>query len=130
MSLENQKDNQKAIVQILNEIKDKITPAPAPETPTFSQTKLHRISSAAQKFGDVPNYRIKNTLAKDVKLDTISLIPDAEFQTKGMIKITLNGFTLFQNDAVADFTDVAEFVKYYQDGILFPRNTTLGFFHL
>ena len=124
MSLETQNET----IDILNQIRDKITPAEIHEIPKFSQTKLHRISSANTKLNDVPNYVIKNKLAKDVKLDTISIIPDSEFQTKGMIKILLDDFILFENDAVGDFTDVAEFTKYYEGGILFPRNTALKFY--
>ncbi len=76
----------------------------------FRYTKLKRASITGTAFPDLdsPDIEIKNPLDREVSIKHVTLIPDGTAKTNIMIKLFVNDVLAFDNDATADFTDIAE----------------------
>jgi len=75
------------------------------------QFDLVRISTILTKFPDSNSaqFKFKNQSSVIKRIFALSIIPDANFQTKGILKITLNEAPLFPitNLVAGDFTDIS-----------------------
>ena len=80
------------------------------EPPKFRFTKLKRASTTSTTFPDLdsPDIEIKNPLDRDTTIKHLTIIPDGTFKTNGSVKIFVDDVKAFENDAAADFTDIAE----------------------
>ena len=75
------------------------------------QFDLRRISTDVTSFpnSNSPQFNFKNQSSVIKRIFALSVIPDANFQTKGILKITLNDAPLFPigNLQAGDFTDIS-----------------------
>ena len=80
------------------------------EPSKFRSTKLKRASTTSTTFPDLdsPDIEITNPLDRDTTIKHLTIIPDGTFKTNGSIKIFVDDVKAFDNDAAADFTDIAE----------------------
>ncbi len=69
--------------------------------------KLKRVTSTSTTKPNTPNIEFKNPLDEEIKVKTISLIPNSSFKTKGIVQVLIDDVEVFLNDAVADFADIA-----------------------
>jgi len=75
------------------------------------QFDLVRISTVNTSFpnSNSPDFNFKNQSSVIKRIFALSVIPDTAFQTKGILKITLNDAPLFPitNLVAGDFTDIS-----------------------
>lgn len=90
------------------------------KTDDQTRVRLGRMTSTNTSRPQTASKEWDNPLDRDVKIKTISVVPSANFRTKGMLVISVNGVDIFANDAVADFTDIGDL-----EIPLRPQDTTI-----
>lgn len=88
------------------------------DTEKFAQAKIGRCTSSSNSrpLWTAPSLTIQNPIDDYVAISEISIVPDVNFQTLGMIIISVNDVELYSNTAVADFTDVIDDVTIFKGG--------------
>lgn len=107
-----------------------VIPKTQDEPFTFSQVYFKRQSNitATKQADDVKPDFVYKSQDTDVSLSKISLVPDASFQTHGMICIKVNKTILLPPTSVGDFTDLVAFtLPMKEEGIKLRRGEQLEF---
>lgn len=95
----------------------------------FSQIRLGRITSSNTTFPKNPDKEFKNPLDRDVAIRLMSVVPDATFRTNGRLLIKINGAPVFEDDAVADWTDLEDLqIPLTPQNDKLKRNESIEFF--
>lgn len=100
------------IVKKLDEVKPKdVQVVIVKQNPnTFSSTILEKGTTTNEKWQnkDFPILKIENSLAEASKIEEITLIPNANFKTKGKVIITVDDSEVFQSKGFNAFENVID----------------------
>ncbi|MBA7492245.1 hypothetical protein ES702_02794 [subsurface metagenome] len=77
-------------------------------SPQFDLVRI-TTSETVKQDDNSPIYELKNESSVIKRIFSLSIVPDATFQTEGLIAITLNGVTFFPitNQIQGDYTDIS-----------------------
>lgn len=92
--------------EILELLKKLILKKEIPDDFTF--TKIQRASTTAIVQPKTPDIQIKNPRDEETSVREISCTLDSVFRTDGNLLIMIDGAPVYENNAVADFTDITE----------------------
>ena len=96
----------KEVAQRLGKVKD-IIPTFRIAPTKFSFTELDRATTTNQKYDmQNPDLEFKNPKNTGIALAEYLLIPDASFQTKGLVLITVDDSKIFESRTAGAFTDL------------------------
>lgn len=81
-----------------------------PKPRKFLYTKIQRaeVAGATPPDQDEPSIEIENPLDEECVIKEIAVIPDSDFKTNGRLKVFVDDAKVFEDEAVADWTDVSE----------------------
>ena len=80
-------------------------------TDSYQYGKIIRATTTDQAINnETPNITFENPRSDDVVINDISLIPSTNFKTLGRMKVKINEALFFEDNAVADYTDVTEVI--------------------
>lgn len=126
------------VVSLLTAIKDKLAELKPKEIQkvqivtepyTFSKTLLDRISTTATARPDNPQIKFANPIDREVRIMSLTLIPDAAFKTKGLLLVKVNDSDIFEIDTAGDLTDFSTVnVPLPNEGLELRRNQTIKIF--
>lgn len=93
----------------------------------FRKTKVDRTTTTSSTFPDQesPDIEIKNPLDRTTMIKSISLVPDSTFKTNGRVKIFVDEVLVLEDSAVADWTDLSEFVLDFEGGREIKQNRSV-----
>jgi hypothetical protein len=103
-----------AVIALLTTIRDKLAELKPKEVQTvkiitdpyeFSKTVIDRISTTLTARPDKPQIEIANPVDRDVRIMSMTLIPDAAFKTKGLLLLKNNDADVFEVNTGGDLTD-------------------------
>lgn len=78
---------------------------------------------------ETPNFSFKNSQNRDVRIFTLSFVPDAVFRTNGLLRIKVNKVEILPETIAGDFTDLAQFtVPIPENGLLLKNNEKIEIF--
>lgn len=126
------------VVSLLTTIKDKLAELKPREIQkvqivtepyTFSKTLVDRVSTTATARPDNPQIKFANPVDRDVRIMSLTLIPDAAFKTKGLLLVKVNDTDVFEIDTAADLTDFSTVnVPLPNEGLELKRGKTIKIF--
>jgi len=112
------------VKQDIEEIKKTVETSSKPIT--FSKTLIEGETTTNQSFKKTPIIEIENPLKEDLKIESVSFVPDASFKAKGVLKIqSSDGNFSVESKNPGDFSDVVDVIVKYLNGLLFERNKSI-----
>lgn len=99
------------------------------ETDKFSLTELDDAVTTQKEFDkDNPNLEFENPYKKPCKVKTISIVPDDEFKTKGMIEVYIGDEIFFRNKNFGNFRKIDASVIPLDGGEIIKVNEAIRVF--
>lgn len=93
-----------------------------PKSENFSFIEVGRASTTSQTRPNAPNIEFQNPRDRPSSITEISIVPDVNFRTKGMIEITANDVILYRTKAAGDFTDIGDDTTVFKGGKTIQAN--------
>jgi len=120
---DNQRTLQKVIEQLNQIQKVRIEPY------SYMETLFDRQSTTGQVRPDAPTISLKNPQDNRIRVLSIILTPDANFKTKGVVIVRVNGVTIFSQNVAGKFTDTSEIkISIPENGLAFRAGQSVEVF--
>ena len=101
-------DKFKSIIFEFQKIPKLVETTPKPRKFLYTKISRAQVSATTPPDQDSPSIEIENPLDDDCVIKEIAVIPDSDFKTNGRLKVYIDDAKCFEDEAVADWTNVSE----------------------
>lgn len=94
----------------------------------FSLTEINRASTTANARPSTPNMEFSNPRDSESIIEQISVVPDANFRSEGMVEIQVNDAPVYRTKSVGAFIDTGDDTTVFKRGKLVNNGDTIKVF--